>query len=483
VKTYLFYDLETTGLNPAFDQAVQFAAIRTDSALNELERYDLPIRLRPDVVPAPQAVLIHRINPLAISEGRCEYDAVRLIHALFNRPQTISVGYNSLGFDDEFLRFAFFRNLLTPYTHQHHHDCGRMDMLTFAAVYRLFKPAVLHWPECEGRPTLRLEELAIANRLAAPPFHAAMNDVAALLGLARRLHAESETWNYLCGRFDKGLDQDQIRQQNPVAFSSPAGPHRLALMVSNEFGASNGNLAPVLGLGPSDPYPNQRLWLRLDHPDLAAATEADVDRTTRVVRKKYGEPPLVLPPWPRYWEKLDAPRREMAEANLRRLKNQPELTAQIVSFHRAYRYPEVPDVDPDAALYDHGFWHANDLLGFDAFHQAAPLERPARATAITDPLARTLAIRLLFRNFTGPHAPPIERARTEHLKRINPAAGIPAPVDYRGRPRLTAAVAREEIGALLARADLAEADRRLLGDLDRFIAERFGAPPTGSGSG
>ena len=40
--TYLFYDLETTGLNPCFDQVLQFAAIRTDLSLNEIERHENP---------------------------------------------------------------------------------------------------------------------------------------------------------------------------------------------------------------------------------------------------------------------------------------------------------------------------------------------------------------------------------------------------------------------------------------------------------
>ncbi len=474
MRTYLFYDLETTGLNPAFDQPIQFAAIRTDLDLNELERYDLAIDLRPDVVPSPGAVLTHRLGPESVSGGRCEYDAVRQIHALVNRPQTVSVGYNSLGFDDEFLRFAFYRNLLTPYTHQYHYDCGRMDLLPFAAIYRLFKPDVLRWPENNGQPSLKLGDLSSANGLAAPPFHTAINDVLALVELARRFKSERETWEYLCGRFDKAVDQDRIHQ-NPVAFSSPSGPHRLALLVSSEFGAANAHLAPALGLGASEPYPNQRLWLRLDLAELAGATVSDVADTTRVVRKRYGEPPVVLPPLPRYWRRLDAPRRQMAETNLQRLKDEPELLAGIVAFHRAYRYPEVPDVDPDAALYDHGFWEKKDLQAFERFHHAAPPDRPARIDAFGDPLARALGVRLLFRNFPGPHPEPIERARIAHFQRINPPEGVPAPVDYRGRPRLTASAARREIASLLAGSDLTDPDRRLLEDLDRFLLARFAA--------
>ena len=56
-RTYLFYDTETTGLNVAFDQVVRFAAIRTDEELRELDRHEISIRLRPDVVPSPEALL------------------------------------------------------------------------------------------------------------------------------------------------------------------------------------------------------------------------------------------------------------------------------------------------------------------------------------------------------------------------------------------------------------------------------------------
>ena len=43
-KTYLFYDIETTGLNKAFDQVLQFAAIRTDKQLNEIDRYTIKVQ-------------------------------------------------------------------------------------------------------------------------------------------------------------------------------------------------------------------------------------------------------------------------------------------------------------------------------------------------------------------------------------------------------------------------------------------------------
>ncbi len=92
---YLFYDLETTGLNRAFDQVLQFAAIRTDMSFNEIDRHEIRIRLRPDVIISPYAIITHRIPIQDAVSGAPEFEATQQIHALLNKPGTISLGYNS----------------------------------------------------------------------------------------------------------------------------------------------------------------------------------------------------------------------------------------------------------------------------------------------------------------------------------------------------------------------------------------------------
>jgi exodeoxyribonuclease I len=105
LQTYLFYDIETTGLNKSFDQVLHFAAIRTDLFFNELSRHEFIIKLNPDVVPSPDAMLTHGMSLSDIENGVSEYEAIQQIHVLLNTPGTISLGYNTLGFDDSFLRF------------------------------------------------------------------------------------------------------------------------------------------------------------------------------------------------------------------------------------------------------------------------------------------------------------------------------------------------------------------------------------------
>ena len=71
-NTYLFYDLETTGLNKCFDQVLQFAAIRTDKELNELEQHEIKIKLNADVIPSPQALLTNNIFGFRFKHfGKC----------------------------------------------------------------------------------------------------------------------------------------------------------------------------------------------------------------------------------------------------------------------------------------------------------------------------------------------------------------------------------------------------------------------------
>ena len=60
---YVFYDTETTGVSTAFSQILQFAAIKTDDELKEIERFDVRCRLLPHVVPSPGALLVTKITP------------------------------------------------------------------------------------------------------------------------------------------------------------------------------------------------------------------------------------------------------------------------------------------------------------------------------------------------------------------------------------------------------------------------------------
>ena len=63
-KTFFFYDLETSGLSARQDRIMQFAGIRTDMRLNQIdEPVKLYVKLNDDTLPSPEAVMVTGITP------------------------------------------------------------------------------------------------------------------------------------------------------------------------------------------------------------------------------------------------------------------------------------------------------------------------------------------------------------------------------------------------------------------------------------
>ena len=402
-NTLLFYDIETSGLHTAFDQILTFAAIRTDLELKELERVSVVVQLRCDVVPSPGAFITHRLSLKSLARGVCEYQAARQIHKLVNTPGTISLGYNTLGFDDEFLRFTFYRNLLAPYTHQYANGCGRMDILPLAVLYRLFAPLDIRWPvDRDGTPSMKLERISRDNALVTSGrAHDAMTDVEATLSLARKLFARREMWDYCRNLFTKAGESRNMSRLERVTIGE-AGTFCFGIMVSVALGGKLQYMAPVLGIGSSRVYGNQTLWLRLDIPGFPGGSEAPEDPDKMfVIRKKNGEPPVILPPLERFYHRLTPEQQTLIKQNLSVLSLHHQWFSRLIEYHRNYAYPVVPNVDVDAGLYQDGFFSSGEKKEIDAFHLAGAPQRMETVCKMTHSRIRKLGARILFRNF--PH--------------------------------------------------------------------------------
>jgi exodeoxyribonuclease-1 len=470
--SYLFYDIESTGLSKAFDQVLQFAAIRTDPHLDEIDRFNIKVKLRPDIIPSPSALLTNRISVPKFAEGLCEYEATQQIHRLMNEPHTISLGFNTLGFDDEFLRFSFHRNLLTPYTHQYRNGCRRMDLYPITIMYWLYKRKILLWPEINGKPSLKLEHLGSTNHMVTGQAHEAMADVETTIKLARRFLEEKKMWQYVEGYFDKDTDAYRM-EELPISFQSGAGDHRKGLIIGGEYGPQQNYQIPVISIGESIPYSNQTLWLRMDQPQLRETTSQSIAETTWIIRKKLGEPAILLPPFDRYWNRLGDARNAEFEKNLKWIKANHELFQQIIAYHRSYRYPYIPNLDADASLYQIGFYSRSDEMLCRTFQGASLEEKANLIDRFSSPDARILAWRVLFRNY--PEALPSKYAAEykAYMQRVSPARERDALVDYRGERRKTPKDALADIDRLKQSGELNRKQLRLIEDLGNYIQTQF----------
>lgn len=451
MQTYLFYDIETTGLNKSFDQVLQFAAIRTDLHLNEIERYELNVKLNCDVIPAPAAVITHHIGVTQASTGISEFDAIKQIHAWLNTPGTISLGYNTLGFDDEFLRFSFYRNLLSPYTHQFVNQCYRMDLYPMAVMYFLFKNSVITWPMIEDKLSLKLEELNNANQLATGRAHNAMVDVEVTLALAQRLLHEKDMWNYVCGYFHKYTDQTRSQITD-------------ALMVYQKFGRDAFFQSPVLLLGTHRHYRNQQVWLRLDTVDFNQLTQEALQDYKLVANKKLGEPGFILPLNTRFLQHMNSDRLALADANKKILQQQPELLEKITNYHLEYKHPVFPETDIDASLYLNSFWSREEESFCQRFHQVSAKEKAMLTEKLQNPKLKMLATRILGRHF--PDVLTAEQKEVFAEYQQNRAMHI----DFRGEKRMSQEMVLAEIVRLRVEKTLTGEQEQLLCELENHLA-------------
>ena len=59
---YIFYDFETSGINKDFDQILQIGAALVNDGFQIKDKMDISCRLKKNIIPAPEALLINKIN-------------------------------------------------------------------------------------------------------------------------------------------------------------------------------------------------------------------------------------------------------------------------------------------------------------------------------------------------------------------------------------------------------------------------------------
>lgn len=87
-----------------------------------------------------------------------------------------------------------------------------MDIFAAVIFYFYYKQDVIKWPEKDGKPTLKLEEINRVNGFSSGMSHDALADVEATLGLARKLSASKDVWEYISGYFSKKDDSSRVEK-------------------------------------------------------------------------------------------------------------------------------------------------------------------------------------------------------------------------------------------------------------------------------
>lgn len=223
-QTLFFYDLETSGFNPRSDRIMQFGGQRTDLELKPIGKaYRHFIKLTPDVVPSPDAILVTGITPQqTISEGLSEKDFLELFYEEIAIPDTIFVGFNNIRFDDEFIRFLNYRNFYDAYEWHWADGKSRWDLLDVVRMTRALRPEGIKWPmDSKGQASNQLTLLSSINNLPHDNAHDALSDVMASLHLAQLLKLKQpKLFEFMLEHRDKQKVAALVQSGKPFVYTS-----------------------------------------------------------------------------------------------------------------------------------------------------------------------------------------------------------------------------------------------------------------------
>ena len=226
-QNFFFYDLETSGLNPRSDRIMQFAGWRTNLDLEPIgDPVNLLVKMSEDTLPSPGAVMVTKITPQStLQDGFTEAEFCKYVTDEIFTPGTIAVGYNSVRFDDEFMRNIFWRCLYDPYEWQWKDGRSKWDLLDVVRMTRALRPEGINWPfSPEGKATNRLELMTKENNISHEHAHDALSDVEALISVTRLIkEKQPQLYNWLFKMRDKKAVQQLVNLEKPVPFVYSSG--------------------------------------------------------------------------------------------------------------------------------------------------------------------------------------------------------------------------------------------------------------------
>ena len=362
-KTFFFYDLETSGLKPRESRIMQFAGQRTDMELSPIgEPVNILVKMTDDALPSPKAIEVTGITPQAtLRDGINEAEFCRYVSEEVFVPQTIAVGYNTVRFDDEFMRACLWRNFYEPYEWEWKDGRGRWDMLDVVRLTRALRPEGIEWPFTDdGKPTNRLELITKLNGMKHEHAHDALSDVYATIAVARLIREnQPKLFEYLWKMRDKRAVQKLVNLANPQPFVYASGRY------PSEFNKTT----VVFPIAPGRNGNVLVYDLRYDVDDML-----DKESAFPVVKELcYNKCPAVAPmsvlEQGDGWGKIGLSR-EQVEENLKRLLEHPEFIERVRTAHE--ERPEYPSAsEPEEALYD-GFLNDADRRLVETVREAEP---------------------------------------------------------------------------------------------------------------
>lgn len=378
-QTFFFYDLETSGLNPREDRIMQFAGQRTTPNFEPIgEPYNILVKLNDDTLPNPDALLVTGITPQQTqSEGLTEAEFAALLRDEIFTEDTVTIGFNNIRFDDEFIRTLFWQTFNDPYEWAWRDGRSRWDMLDVVRMTRALRPEGIAWPVVDGKEVNKLELITKENGIDHFKAHDALSDVEALIAVTKLVkEKQPQLYAHLFAMKDKKKVAELVNLDDKKPFVYVSGrydsAYHKATVAFPLTSGRNGN-AIVYDLR-YDPTP----LLSFTAKELAKSMFASWEERQKegfiklpVKELQYNRAPAVAPVGvlekEAGWEKIGLTQ-EIVEKHRNILLSSPTFAENIRSLYEG-RPEFAKAIDPESQLYD-GFVPDVDKLRIEKVRRA-----------------------------------------------------------------------------------------------------------------
>lgn len=407
-QTFFFYDLETSGLNPRQDRIMQFAGQRTTLDLQPIgEPYNILVKLNDDTLPSPDALLVTGITPQQTqADGYTEAEFAKLLMDEIFTPDTITVGFNNVRFDDEFIRALFWRTFTDPYEWAWRDGRSRWDLLDVVRMTRALRPEGIEWPVVDGKEVNKLELITKQNGIDHFKAHDALSDVEALIAVTKLVKdKQPQLFEHLFAFRDKKKVQSLVNLEDKRPFVYVSGRYDAAFHKATVAfpltAGRNGNVV-VYDLR-YDPTP----FLGMTTNELAKILYAPWGERQKegfqklpVKELQYNRTPAVAPlgvlERENGWEQIGLSE-EIITKHRTALLSTPSFAENIRSLYEG-RPEFAKEADPEAQLYD-GFVADVDRLRIDKVRTASAKDLADLHPDFTDERLAPLLLHYKARNY------------------------------------------------------------------------------------
>jgi len=300
------------------------------------------------------------------------------------------LGFNSIRFDEEFLRQAFYQ-CLHPVFLTNTNGNARADVLNLMRAATTLYPAVIRpGIEIDGRLGHRLGPLAATNGVVQGRAHDAEADVDAMLGLCRLVRDGAPAlWSAFLRYSSKAAVADLVRDEEAFAYLDFFGTPRVMHFLTR------------VGVSPNDASAHYCLDLECDidalrRLDDAALTERLAQEPKPIRRLKINSSPLLYPLWD-----IDADRfLDLTEDELTRrassVRADEEFMSALTRAAACHEPVYAPSEHVELQIYGGNFFSDADRELCRRFH-ASPWEARTEFVArFDDRRLKRLARRLIY---------------------------------------------------------------------------------------